>query len=136
MTRTERTAGLAVPAAVACLLMSASAAAGAGSIATKIDAGWDGDNHYIDGYVITKRTPEGFECARGRKIVVKYLKTGKVVGSGKTKSEGKRVGSFRINLGRFAPKGRYRVVAKARTIGETVCERGATTLTQRYDEND
>ena len=123
-------------AAIGCLVVSGIALARAGSIETKVKAGWENDNHKVSGYLDTERTPEGFECAQGRKIVVKYLDKNERVGSGKTKSGGEFPGSFEIGLGGFAPKGTYKVIAKKKEVNSIACEKGSKTLKQPFDEND
>ena len=137
MVQRKHHAKLAVLAAAAgCLLAGGIATAGGQRISTRVLAGWDGNNHYVDGFLSTKRTPDGYECLLGREIVVRYVKTGKRVGSGRTRTRGKNPGSFRIGLGGFAPQGTYRVIAKRKKVGSIICERGSDTLEQPFAQND
>ena len=123
-------------AAVGCLLVSGIAIARAASIEIKVKGvSWANDNHKITGYLDAERTPEGVECVKGRRIVVKYLDKNERVGSGRTES-GRFPGGFEIGLGGYAPVGTYRVIAKKMEVNSIVCEKGSTKLEQPHAEND
>ena len=118
------------------MLVGGAGDARAASFVTRVvDAGWNGDNHYVTGILVTKRTPEAFPCVQGRTIVVKNVATGKIIGTGRSRSE-RMPGEFRISLGGYAPVGRYNVIAKRKRIGATVCKQGSVTITQPHPEND
>lgn len=101
-----------------------------------LDAGWDGDNHFVTGVVVTKRTPAAFRCVQARTVVVKYLNTGRVVGTARTLSSGRRAGSFRVALGRFAPVGSYRVTVRRKKVGSTLCGQASVTIRQPHPQFD